>query len=120
MMTANPDFFMTSRRVLCCLTLLLTALASNITGVADESAAEPEMELVEKAIAAVGGEEKLLTLCRMEERYNAGKERVSPGTSRVSVSGKNMTERGTRRNVPCFAGLQESLGSSTKSWPSNV
>jgi len=85
MMTANPDFFMTSRRVLCCCTLLLTVLASNITGIADESAASPEMELVEKAIAAAGGEEKLLTLFRMEERYNAGKERVSPGTSRVSV-----------------------------------
>ncbi len=72
-------------RVLCCLAMSLTVLASNNSGVADDSAASPEMERVSKVIAAAGGEDKRLTLFRMEERYNAGKERVSPSTSRVSV-----------------------------------
>lgn len=54
-------------------------------GVADDSATSPEQELVGKVITAAGGDEKLLTLFRMEERYNSGKERASPGTSRVSV-----------------------------------
>jgi len=60
-------------------------LASNIPGVADDSTTSTEKELVSKVIAAAGGEDKLLKLFRMEELYNAGKERVSPGTSRVSV-----------------------------------
>ena len=54
----------------------LTVLASNITGIADDSAASPVKELVSKVITAAGGEEKLLTLFRMEERYNAGMERI--------------------------------------------
>ena len=52
---------------------------------ADESATVAEKEFVGKVIVAAGGEEALLKLFRMEERYNSGKERVSPGTSRVSV-----------------------------------
>ena len=83
----NRNFNINRRSVLCCMALCLTAtvLGSNRRGVADDSAASPEKELVSKVITAAGGEEKLLTLFRMEERYNAGKERVSPGTSRVSV-----------------------------------
>lgn len=52
---------------------------------ADDSAGTAEKELVGKVVAAAGGEEALLKLFRIEERYNSGKERVSPGTSRVSV-----------------------------------
>ena len=83
----NRNFNINRRSVLCCMALCLTAtvLGSNRRGVADDSAASPEKELVSKVITAAGGEEKLLTLFRMEERYNSGKERVSPGTSRVSV-----------------------------------
>jgi hypothetical protein len=64
------------------LTTLLTFLG---TGRAEDSAATPAKELVSKVVAAAGGEEALLKLFRMEERYNSGKERTSPGTSRVSV-----------------------------------
>ncbi len=64
---------------------LLTLLTFSATGHADDSAATSEKELVSKVISAAGGEEALLKPFRMEERYNSGKERVSPGTSRVSV-----------------------------------
>ena len=84
-MNQNHDPYNKCRRVLCFLAVSLTVLASNISGVADDSAASPEKEIVSTVITAAGGEEKLLTLFRMEERYNSGKERVSPGTSRVSV-----------------------------------
>lgn len=49
------------------------------------SPASTEKKLVGEVIAAAGGDDKLLTLFRMEERYNAGKEVASPGTPRVSV-----------------------------------
>ncbi len=81
----NPSLNIKFRRVLCFLAVSLTVLAPNIVADADDSAASPEKELVSKVIAAAGGEEKLLTLFRIEERFNSGKERVSPGTSRVSV-----------------------------------
>jgi hypothetical protein len=83
----NRNVNINRRSVLCCMALCLTVtvLGSNRRGVADDSAASPEKELVSNVITAAGGEEKLLTLFRMEERYNSGKERVSPGTSRVSV-----------------------------------
>ena len=81
----NPSLNIKFRRVLCFLAVSLTVLAPNIVADADDSAASPEKELVSKVISAAGGDEKLLTLFRMEERYNSGKERVSPGTSRVSV-----------------------------------
>lgn len=84
-MNRTVTLCMACRSVLSCLVLSLMLLASNIASVADDSAATPEMELVGKILSAAGGEEKLLTVFRMEERYNAGKERVSPGTSRVSV-----------------------------------
>ncbi len=71
--------------VLCCLATLLSALTSNVVVSADDSTATPEKELVSKVIAAAGGQDKLLKRFRMQELYNAGKERVSPGTSRVSV-----------------------------------
>ncbi len=64
------------------LTMLLTFSG---TCHADDSAGAAEKELVGKVVAAAGGEESLLKLFRIEERYNSGKERVSPGTSRVSV-----------------------------------
>jgi len=53
---------------------------------ADEpAAATPGRVLAGKAVAAAGGADRRLTLFRMEERYNAGTERVLPGTARVSV-----------------------------------
>ena len=64
------------------LTMLLTFFG---TCRADDSAGAAEKELVGKVVAAAGGEASLLKLFRIEERYNSGKERVSPGTSRVSV-----------------------------------
>ena len=64
-----------------CLALLTFKEAS----VADDVSVSPEKELVSKVIKAAGGDDKLLRLFRMEERYNSGKERVSPGTPRVSV-----------------------------------
>lgn len=73
------------RRVLCYLAMSLAVFTSTNPSIADDSAVSPAEELVSKVIAAAGGEEKLITLFRMEERYNAGKERLSPGTSRVSV-----------------------------------
>ena len=81
----NHNFNIKFRRVLCYLAMSLAVLTSTCPSIAEDSAASPEKELVSKVIMAAGGEEKLLTLFRMEERYNAGKERVSPGTSRVSV-----------------------------------
>ena len=81
----TPNVQAKCRRVLWCLTVSLIVLASNIPSAADDSTASPEKELVSKVIAAAGGEDKLLKLFRMEERYNGGKERVSPGTYRVSV-----------------------------------
>ncbi|RLS70265.1 MAG: hypothetical protein DWI00_15055 [Planctomycetota bacterium] len=68
--------------------LMLAALTFLNSSHADDpsaSAASPEMKLVSKVIAAAGGDDKLLTLFRMEERYSAGKEFVPPGTARVSV-----------------------------------
>ncbi len=83
----NRNFNIKCRRVLwyMALCLTVTVLGSNRRGVADDSTTSPEKELVSKVIAAAGGEDKLLKLFRMEERYNGGTERVSPGTSRVSV-----------------------------------
>ena len=49
------------------------------------SPASPEKLLADKAIAAAGGNDRLLTLFRMEERYSSGEEFVPPGTARVSV-----------------------------------
>lgn len=68
--------------------LMLAALTFLNSSHADDpssSPASPEMKLVSKVIAAAGGDDKLLTLFRMEERYSAGKEFVPPGTARVSV-----------------------------------
>jgi hypothetical protein len=48
------------------------------------TSAEPET-LVKDVIAAAGGKDKLLKLFRMEERYNWGSERKSPGKPRTSV-----------------------------------
>ncbi len=76
------------RRVFWSLALMLAAITSLNSSHADDSSASPaspEMKLVSKVIAAAGGDDKLLTLFRMEERYNAGKEAVTPGTPRVSV-----------------------------------
>lgn len=63
----------------------LALLTFKETSIADDVSPSPEKELVSKVIKAAGGDEKLLKLFRMDERYNSGKERVSPGTSRVSV-----------------------------------
>jgi hypothetical protein len=65
--------------------LLTTLLTFPRTTHAEDSPGTPARELVSKVVAAAGGEETLLKLFRMEERYNSGKERTSPGTSRVSV-----------------------------------
>ena len=65
--------------------LMLAALTFLNSSHADDPSASPEMKLVSKVIAAAGGDDKLLTLFRMEERYSAGKEFVPPGTARVSV-----------------------------------
>jgi hypothetical protein len=76
------------RRIFWPFVLMLAALTFLNSSHADDpsaSPASPEMKLVSKVIAAAGGDEKLLTLFRMEERYSAGKEFVSPGTARVSV-----------------------------------
>ena len=70
------------------LVLTIASLATLNSSCADDSSASqasPEMKLVGRVIAAAGGDDKLLTLFRMEERYSAGKEFVSPGTARVSV-----------------------------------
>ena len=70
------------------LVLTIASLATLNSSYADDSSASqasPEMKLVGRVIAAAGGDDKLLTLFRMEERYSAGKEFVSPGTARVSV-----------------------------------
>lgn len=76
------------RRIFWPFVLMLAALTFLNSSHADDpsaSPASPEMKLVSKVIAAAGGDEKLLTLFRMEERYSAGKEFVPPGTARVSV-----------------------------------
>lgn len=65
--------------------LLTTLLTIPSISRANDAAETPEKELVGKVIAAAGGEDALLKLFRIEERYNSGKERVSPGTPRVSV-----------------------------------
>ena len=72
-------------RIIGHMSLLTTLIMFLGTIKADDSAGASEKQLVAKVIAAAGGEEALLKLFRMEERYNSGKERVSPGTSRVSV-----------------------------------
>ena len=77
----RPRYF----RVIGPIVLLMNMLSFFGTCRADDSAGAAEKELVSKVVAAAGGEEALLKLFRMEERYNGGKERVSPGTSRVSV-----------------------------------
>jgi hypothetical protein len=81
----NFRFQIPSYRVIRHVVLLTTLLTFLGTGRAEDSAATPAKELVSKVVAAAGGEEALLKLFRMEERYNSGKERTSPGTSRVSV-----------------------------------
>lgn len=63
-----------------CLSLLLVNNPAK-----SNDAGQPTKEIVRKAIAAAGGEDQLLQLFKMEERYNAGKQRVMPGTARVSV-----------------------------------
>jgi hypothetical protein len=73
------------RRIFWPFVLMLAALTFLNSSHADDPSASPEMKLVSKVIAAAGGDEKLLTLFRMEERYSAGKEFVPPGTARVSV-----------------------------------
>ncbi|MFO1000794.1 MAG: hypothetical protein U0936_10665 [Planctomycetaceae bacterium] len=65
--------------------LLITLLMFFGTSHAEGTSGSSEKDLVARVIAAAGGEESLLKLFRMEERYNSGKERISPGTSRVSV-----------------------------------
>ena len=72
-------------RVIGHIVLLTTLLTCSATSRADDPAKASERELVSTVVEAAGGEEALLKLFRMEERYNSGKERVSPGTSRVSV-----------------------------------
>jgi len=67
------------------ISLAICILTSSSSSFAEDSPAVAVKELVSKVIAAAGGEDKLFKLFRMEERYNAGKERVLPGTSRVSV-----------------------------------
>ena len=87
-MSLSLPIHVSCRRIFWSFALMLTATASLNSSYADDSSASPaspEMKLVSKVIAAAGGDDKLLTLFRMEERYNAGKEAVTPGTPRVSV-----------------------------------
>ena len=49
------------------------------------SAESETQALITNVIAAAGGKEKLLTRFRMQELFNAGVERKSPGTSRTSI-----------------------------------
>lgn len=65
--------------------LVLAAVSCGPAGRAQEPAGSPESILRGNVIAAAGGDGALLTLFRMHERYNAGKERAVPGTARVSV-----------------------------------
>ena len=81
----NFRFQIPSHRVIRHVVLLTTLLTFWGTGRAEDSAATPPKELVSKIVAAAGGEEALLKLFRIDERYNSGKERTSPGTPRVSV-----------------------------------
>ena len=81
----NLIFHNRLRRILSGVAFCMTLLTFKETSVADDALASPEKELVSKVIKAAGDDEKLLKLFRMEERYNSGKERVSPGTPRVSV-----------------------------------
>ena len=87
-MSLSLPIHVSCRRIFWSFALMLTATASLNSSYADDSSASPaspEMKLVSKVIAAAGGDDKLLTLFRMEERYNAGKAAVTPGTPRVSV-----------------------------------
>lgn len=52
---------------------------------AQDSVGSAARDVADKVVAAAGGDGQLLKLFRMEERYNAGKERVSPGTARTSI-----------------------------------
>jgi hypothetical protein len=84
----SPRCNNSSRRIFlpCVLTIaVLAVLKSSHADDAAASPASPEKTLVDKAIAAAGGDDKLLTLFRMEERYSSGEEFVPPGTARVSV-----------------------------------
>lgn len=57
-------------------------------GIISESTAlaDPNADAqVKKVLAAAGGREQLLTRFRMQERFNSGTERKSPGTLRTSV-----------------------------------
>lgn len=74
-----------SRCILGPLFLTMAMLTSWKSGSADDASASGAKQLSQKVVEAAGGEDKLLKLFRMEERYNSGKERVAPGTSRVSV-----------------------------------
>ena len=65
--------------------ICLSTLALSSPVLAEEDAPPASKELLGKVIAAAGGEGKLLTIFRMKERFNAGMERVSPGSSRESV-----------------------------------
>lgn len=85
MMNPCPRVILKGGRILCGLAMSLVVMGANAANAADEPSVSPAKELVSKAIAAAGGNDKLLTLFRMEERFNSGKERVSPGTSRISV-----------------------------------
>lgn len=78
-------FRIPSHRIMGPIALLTTLLTFPGTSHAEDSPGTPARELVSKVVAGAGGEEALLKLFRMEERYNSGKERTSPGTSRVSV-----------------------------------
>jgi hypothetical protein len=87
-MSVSLPIYVPCRRIFGSFAVMLAAIASLNASCADDSSASPaspEMKLVSGVIAAAGGDDKLLTLFRMEERYNAGKEAVTPGTPRVSV-----------------------------------
>lgn len=87
-MSVSLLIYVPCRRIFGSFAVMLAAIASLNASYADDSSASPaspEMKLVSRVIAAAGGDDKLLTLFRMEERYNAGKEAVTPGTPRVSV-----------------------------------
>ncbi len=82
---SRSDVCIARSSFLCCCAFLVASQWMISIGMADDEKAIPASELVSKAIAAAGGEDKLLTLFRMEERFNSGKERATPGTARVSV-----------------------------------
>jgi len=62
--------------------LMVTALALAPSGAAAD--AEPN-ELVKKAVAAAGGDDKLLRLFRIKERLNVSSDPEKKGSDRVSV-----------------------------------